>query len=146
MNLLLIIFNKDIKNLKTLNDKIYSLGDTFYVFDNVIFLETEESTKSFYDRLSKYEIDTSSLLVLYVTNKELGFWGRMDTELWKWLEEKGEQCNGDGLELNYAQELRNLTIEGIHLTHENKKLKEQLFEKEKVIENLIQQLSIVSSK
>ena len=146
MNILLILFNKDIENLNILNDRIQALGDTFYIYDNVVFLETEESTKNIYEKISKNEFEKSSMIVLYVTNEELGFWGRMNIKLWKWLNEKVESSNTKGLTLNYIHELQDLTEKNLDLNKKNNELKKQIADKDKVIENLYQQNLIYTKK
>ena len=91
MNIQLIIYNKEIENPNVFNDRIKALGDTFYIFDNIVFVETDYSTKDVYERISANEYESTSMLILNVRNEMLGFWGRMNTKLWTWLDEKEEK-------------------------------------------------------
>ena len=69
MNILLIIFNNDIENPNVFKDRIKALGDTFYIFDNIVFVETDNSTKDVYDKISSNEYEQSSMLILHIRNE-----------------------------------------------------------------------------
>ena len=139
MNILLIIFNKDIENLEIFKDRIKGLGDTFYIFDNMVFAETDSSTKEVYDRISANEYEQSSMLILYVRNEMLGFWGRMNTKLWTWLDEREEKTK-DGLTNNYIAEIFKQTKLNEESKSKVEKLKGECDDYQKTIENLYQQI------
>lgn len=140
MNILLIIFNNDIENPDVFKDRIKALGDTFYIFDNIVFVETDNSTKDVYDKISSNEYEQSSMLILHIRNEMLGFWGRMNTRLWTWLSEKEEKTK-DGLTANYIAEIYKKDIAIKRLSEELEKLKTEKEDNQKIIENLYQQIS-----
>ena len=131
MNILLIIFNNDIENPDVFKDRIKALGDTFYIFDNIVFVETDSSTQEVYNKISSNEYEQSSMLILHIRNEMFGFWGRMNTKLWTWLAEKA----------NYIAEIYKLTFAKQKLEEELKKVKSELEDNQKTIENLYQQNS-----
>lgn len=145
MNILLIIFNNDIENPDVFKDRIKALGDTFYIFDNIVFVETDSSTKEAYDKISSNEYEQSSMLILHIRNEMLGFWGRMNTKLWTWLSEKEEKTK-DGLTNNYIAEIYKLTSSKQQLEEELKKLKAEQEDNQKTIENLYQQISVLKEQ
>ena len=140
MNILLIIFNNDIENPDVFKDRIKALGDTFYIFDNIVFVETDSSTKDVYNKISSNEYEQNSMLILHIRNEMLGFWGRMNTKLWTWLSEKEEKTK-DGLTDNYIAEIYKLDIANKSLSEELEKLKTEKEDNQKIIENLYQQIS-----
>jgi hypothetical protein len=140
MNILLIIFNNDIENPDVFKDRIKALGDTFYIFDNIVFVETDSSTKDVYNKISSNEYEQNSMLILHIRNEMLGFWGRMNTKLWTWLSEKEEKTK-DGLTDNYIAEIYKLDMANKSLSEELEKLKTEKEDNQKIIENLYQQIS-----
>ena len=140
MNILLIIFNNDIENPDVFKDRIKALGDTFYIFDNIVFVETDSSTKDVYNKISSNEYEQNSMLILHIRNEMLGFWGRMNTKLWTWLSEKEEKTK-DGLTANYIEEIYKRDIANKRLSEELEKLKTEKGDNQKIIENLYQQIS-----
>ena len=140
MNILLIIFNNDIENPDVFKDRIKALGDTFYIFDNIVFVETDSSTKDVYNKISSNEYEQNSMLILHIRNEMLGFWGRMNTKLWTWLSEKEEKTK-DGLTDNYIAEIYKLDIANKSLSEELEKQKTEKEDNQKIIENLYQQIS-----
>lgn len=140
MNILLIIFNNDIENPDVFKDRIKALGDTFYIFDNIVFVETDSSTKDVYDKISSNEYEQNSMLILHIRNEMLGFWGRMNTKLWTWLSEKEEKTK-DGLTDNYIAEIYKRDIANKRLSEELEVLKTEKEDNQKIIENLYQQIS-----
>lgn len=110
MNILLIIFSPELINQDVFKDRISSLGDTLYIYDNIAFVETEYNTREVYLKLSANEYEQSLILVLYVKDELLGFWGRMKTELWDWLDEKAKTTD-HSIENSYKQELERLISE-----------------------------------
>ena len=140
MNILLIIFNNDIENPDVFKDRLKALGDTFYIFDNIVFVETDSSTQEVYNKISSNEYEQSSMLILHIRNEMFGFWGRMNTKLWTWLAEKEEKTK-DGLTANYIAEIYKLTFAKQKLEEELKKVKSELEDNQKTIENLYQQNS-----
>ena len=140
MNILLIIFNNDIENPDVFKDRIKALGDTFYIFDNIVFVETDSSTQEVYNKISSNEYEQSSMLILHIRNEMFGFWGRMNTKLWTLLAEKEEKTK-DGLTANYIAEIYKLTFAKQKLEEELKKVKSELEDNQKTIENLYQQNS-----
>lgn len=145
MNILLIIFNNDIENPNVFKDRIKTLGDTFYIFDNIVFVETDSSTQEVYNKISFNEYEQSSMLILHIRNEMLGFWGRMNTKLWTWLGEKEEKTK-DGLTANYIAEIYKLTSVKNSLEEELRKIKSELEDNQKTIENLYQQNSLLKEQ
>jgi hypothetical protein len=145
MNILLIIYNTDLEKDRVFKDRINSIGETFYCFDNMVFVETESSTKDVYERISNNGYDKYLMLVLHVTNEMLGFWGRMKTELWDWLADREEKTS-DGMIETYKNELIKTTTKIKMLSEENIKLKEELEDNKCVISNLYQQLNELEKK
>lgn len=145
MNILLIIYNEDLDQDRVFKDRINSIGETFYCFDNMVFVETESSTKEVYEKISNNGYDKYLMLVLHVTNEMLGFWGRMKTELWDWLADR-EQESSNGMLESYKKELIMATANIKILTEENIKLKNEVEENKRIINNLYQQLNELEKK
>lgn len=122
MNILLIIFDNNINNKEVFKDRISSLGDTMYIYDNIVFVETEYNTEEAYNKLSANEFDKELILILYVKDELYGFWGRMKTELWTWLDTKAENVK-DGY-VNSQISMLNYQIQT--LIKENEELKKQI--------------------
>ena len=80
------------------------------------------------------------MLILHIRNEMLGFWGRMNTKLWTWLSEKEEKTK-DGLTDNYIAEIYKRDIANKSLSEELEKLKTEIEDNQKIIENLYQQIS-----
>lgn len=145
MNILLIIFNSDIESPDVFKDRIKALGETFYISDNIVFVETDSSTQEAYNKISSNEYEQSSMLILYVHNKMLGFWGRMNTQLWDWLGEKEERTK-DSLTSNYVSEIFKLSEDKEELEWELKRIKSDLEDSQKTIENLYVQNRLLEAK
>lgn len=145
MNILLVIYNKDIENPDVFKDRIKTLGDTFYIFDNMVLVETDSSTKEAYEKLSMDAYEKSSMLILYVRNEMLGFWGRMNVKLWTWLDEREEKTK-DGLMLNYIAEIYKRDLQIKQQTELIEKLKSENEEYQKSIETLYQQRDLLEKK
>lgn len=145
MNILLVIYNKDIENPDVFKDRIKTLGDTFYIFDNMVLVETDSSTKEAYEKLSMDAYEKSSMLILYVRNEMLGFWGRMNVKLWTWLDEREEKTK-DGLMLNYIAEIYKRDLQIKQQVELIEKLKSENEEYQKSIETLYQQRSLLEKK
>ena len=145
MNILLVIYNKDIENPDVFKDRIKTLGDTFYIFDNMVLVETDNSTKEAYDKLSMDTYEKSSMLILYVRNEMLGFWGRMNVKLWTWLDERAEKTK-DGLMQNYIAEIYKRDLQIKQQTELIEKLKSENEEYQKSIETLYQQRDLLEKK
>lgn len=145
MNILLIIFNKDIENLEIFKDRIKGLGDTFYVFDNMVFVETNSSTKEVYDKISSNEYEQSSILILHIRNEMFGFWGRMNTKLWSWLNEREERTK-DGLTDSYVSEIVQLHTQNVDLIQKIDTLISQNENYQKTVEYLYQQIHFLEEQ
>ncbi len=145
MNILLVIFNKDIENPDVFKDRIKALGETFYIFDNIAFVETESSTQEAYEKISFGMYENTSILILYVHNEMLGFWGRMNVKLWDWLGEREEKTK-KGLAQNYVTEIQSRDLE---LERKNNLIKELKSEKENYLQSsklLYQQIELLKEK
>ena len=142
---MLVIYNKDIENPDVFKDRIQTLGDTFYIFDNMVLVETDNSTKEAYDKLSMDVYEKSSMLILYVRNEMLGFWGRMNVKLWTWLDERAEKTK-DGLMQNYIAEIYKRDLQIKQQTELIEKLKSENEEYQKSIETLYQQRDLLEKK
>lgn len=145
MNILLVIYNKDIENPDVFKDRIKTLGDTFYIFDNMVFVETEYSTKEAYDKISSDMYENVSMLILYVRNEMLGFWGRMNVKLWTWLDEREEKTK-NGLMQNYISEIYKQGTQIKELKDLVEKLKLENENYQKSIETLYQQRDLLEKK
>lgn len=145
MNILLIIFNKDVENPDVFKDRIKALGDTFYIFDNMAFVETESSTKEAYEKISSDIYENTSMLILYVRNEMFGFWGRMNVKLWTWLDEKEEKTK-NGLEQNYIEEINQRDLKILDQKELIESLKSENEDYQKSIENLYQQIHSLEEK
>ncbi len=139
MNILLIIVNKNIENFSVFKDRVNSLGDAFFFFDNMILVETDCNTKEAYDKLSANGFEQTSMLIIYFTNELLGFWGRMSTKLWDWLSEK-ETTTNDGISQSYINTIMEQNSIINELKDKNISYKEETKEKDRIISNLQQQL------
>lgn len=80
------------------------------------------------------------MLILHIRNEMLGFWGRMNTKLWTWLQEKEEKTDY-GLATNYIEEIYKLNFANQRLLEELERLKIEQEDNQKTIENLYQQIS-----
>ena len=145
MNILLVVFNKDIENPDVFKDRIKALGDTFYIFDNMALVETDNSTKEAYEKLSIDIYEKTSMLILYVRNEMLGFWGRMNVNLWSWLEDREEKAK-DGLMQNYIAEIYKRDLQIKQQTELIEKLKSENEDYRKSIETLYQQRDLLEKK
>lgn len=145
MNILLVIYNKDIENPDVFKDRIKALGDTFYIFDNMFFVETEFSTKEAYEKLSMDAYEKSSMIILYVRNEMLGFWGRMNVKLWTWLDEREEKTR-DGLMQNYIAEIYKRDLQIKQQAELIEKMKSENEEFQKSIKTLYQQINLLEKK
>lgn len=142
---MLVIYNKDIENPDVFKDRIKTLGDTFYIFDNMVFVETEYSTKEAYDKISSDMYENVSMLILYVRNEMLGFWGRMNVKLWTWLDEREEKTK-NGLMQNYISEIYKQGTQIKELKDLVEKLKSENENYQKSIETLYQQRDLLEKK
>lgn len=145
MNILLVIYNKDIENPDVFKDRIKTLGETFYIFDNMVLVETDYSTKEAYEKLSMDAYEKSSMLILYVRNEMLGFWGRMNVKLWTWLDEREEKTK-DGLMQNYIAEIYKRDLQIKQQAELIEKLKSENAEYQKSIKTLYQQINLLEKK
>lgn len=145
MNILLVIYNKDIENPDVFKDRIKTLGETFYIFDNMVLVETDYSTKEAYEKLSMDAYEKSSMLILYVRNEMLGFWGRMNVKLWTWLDEREEKTK-DGLMQSYIAEIYKRDLQIKQQAELIEKLKSENAEYQKSIETLYQQRNLLEKK
>ena len=145
MNVLMIIYDKGIVNPEVFKDRINTLGDTFCIFDNIVFVASELSTKDAYERISNNEYEKERMLVLYVSNDSLGFWGRMNTKLWTWLKEK-EDTVSDGIAKHYVDELKRITAESLQKDETILQLKNELTEKNKAMANQYEQIQKLQDK
>jgi len=145
MNIQLIIYNKEIENPNVFNDRIKALGDTFYIFDNIVFVETDYSTKDVYERISANEYESTSMLILNVRNEMLGFWGRMNTKLWTWLDEKEEKSK-NGFTNGYIKEIMDRDQIINELKIKNEENEQQIEEYKRTTENLYKQIEILRNQ
>lgn len=145
MNILLIIYSNDIEIPNVFKDRINALGDTFYIFENTVFVETENSTKEVYDKISINGYEQNQILVLHVKNEMLGFWGRMKTQFWTWLGEREEKTK-DGLNQNYIKEILSLNSEKIELEEQVQEYLLEIDTYKKTIENQFQQIQILQEQ
>lgn len=145
MNILLVIFNKDIENPDVFKDRIKALGETFYIFDNIAFVETQNSTQEAYEKISDGMYENTPILILYVHNEMLGFWGRMNVKLWNWLDEREERTK-NGLASNYIEDIRRKDLELNELNKLTEKLKLENENYQQSSKLLYQQIQILEEK
>lgn len=73
-NILLVMYRNKIENVNLLKDRINSLGDTLYIFeDSAAFVETELNVQEIYDKISQNDFETASILILTINNIPLAF-------------------------------------------------------------------------
>ena len=145
MNILLVIFNNDIENSDVFEDRIEALGDTFHIFSNMVFVETESNSKEVYEKLSSGIYENSLMLILYVHNELFGFWGRMNTKLWDWLKEREENTK-NGLIQNYKVEISQMGFINKEQADLIENLKTAIEDYQKKIELLYQKNEILERK
>lgn len=85
--ILLIIYDPTLDN-DILRDRIKSLGPSYTFWDNHWLVQTQETTKSVYERIAFDNFETASILVIEMSNQTLNYYGRMNTTLWDWLKDK----------------------------------------------------------
>lgn len=145
-NILLVMYRNKIENVNLLKDRINSLGDTLYIFeDSAAFVETELNVQETYDKISQNDFETASILILTINNIPFGFWGRMPVEVWNWLNEKSLK-NSDTMVSTYIQELTRLTEQNSKLTKELEKKKSDYEEVQKALQIQMQQIEILEKK
>lgn len=136
MHILLVLFENNIENVSILKDRINSLGETLYLFnDNIVLIETEHNTKSAYELISNNDTDHNSILIIEVRNEYLGFWGRMNTDVWSWLDCKETPSYKEISEF-FSTEINSLNSQIQSLEIYIKDLNEKLSENNKIINNL----------
>ena len=140
------MYRNNIENVNLLKDRIKSLGDTLYIFeDSAAFVETELNVQETYDKISQNDFETASILILTINNIPFGFWGRMPVEVWNWLNEKSIK-NSDTMVSTYIQELTRLTEQNSKLTKELEKTKSDYEEVQKALQIQMQQIGILEKK
>ena len=140
------MFRSNLENVNLLKDRINSLGDTLYVFDDsAAFVETELNVQETYDKISQKDFETASILIVTINNIPFGFWGRMPVELWNWLNEKSSK-NSDTMVSTYIQELTRLTEQNSQLIKELEKSKSDYEEVQKALQIQMQQIQILEKK
>ena len=140
------MYRNKIENVNLLKDRINSLGDTLYIFeDSAAFVETELNVQETYDKISQNDFETASILILTINNIPFGFWGRMPVEVWNWLNEKSFK-NSDTMVSTYIQELTRLTEQNSKLTKELEKTKSDYEEVQKALQIQMQQIGILEKK
>ena len=140
------MYRNKIENVNLLKDRINSLGDTLYIFEDfAAFVETELNVQETYDKISQNDFETASILILTINNIPFGFWGRMPVEVWNWLNEKSLK-NSDTMVSTYIQELTRLTEQNSKLTKELEKTKSDYEEVQKALQIQMQQIGILEEK
>ena len=140
------MFRSNLENVNLLKDRINSLGDTLYVFDDsAAFVETELNVQETYDKISQKDFETASILIVTINNIPFGFWGRMPVELWNWLNGKSSK-NSDTMVSTYIQELTRLTEQNSQLIKELEKSKSDYEEVQKALQIQMQQIQILEKK
>lgn len=90
MNMILIVLQDDTN--KIMISKITSLGATIAFWNSHFLVKTDKSAKEVYDFISENNHDKTSVFVTKIdTNAGDGYWGVMNSVLWKWIK---EQSNG----------------------------------------------------
>lgn len=82
--IILVIYDPAIDS-DILRDRIKSLGRNYTFWGNHWFVETQYTTKEVYKKISANEFETSSILVIEMSNDNNNYYGRMNTSLWEWL-------------------------------------------------------------
>ena len=145
-NILLVMYRNNIENVNLLKDRINSLGDTLYIFeDSAAFVETELNVQETFNKISQNDFESASILILTINNIPFGFWGRMPVEVWNWLNEKSSR-NSDTMVSTYIQELTRLTEQNSQLTKELEKTKSDYEEVQKALQIQMQQIGILEKK
>ena len=140
------MYRNNIENVNLLKDRIKSLGDTLYIFeDSAAFVETELNVQETYDKISQNDFESASILILTINNIPFGFWGRMPVEVWNWLNEKSSK-NLDTMVSTYVQELTRLTEQNSQLTKELEKTKNDYEEVQKALQIQMRQIGLLEEK
>lgn len=140
------MYRNNIENVNLLKDRINSLGDTLYIFeDSAAFVETELNVQETFNKISQNDFESASILILTINNIPFGFWGRMPVEVWNWLNEKSSR-NSDMMVSTYIQELTRLTEQNSQLTKELEKTKSDYEEVQKALQIQMQQIGILEKK
>ena len=140
------MYRNNIENVNLLKDRIKSLGDTLYIFeDSAAFVETELNVQETYDKISQNDFESASILILTINNIPFGFWGRMPVEVWNWLNEKSSK-NSDTMVSTYVQELTRLTEQNSQLTKELEKTKNDYEEVQKALQIQMRQIGLLEEK
>ncbi len=140
------MYRNNIENVNLLKDRINSLGDTLYIFeDSAAFVETELNVQETFNKISQNDFESASILILTINNIPFGFWGRMPVEVWNWLNEKSSR-NSDTMVSTYIQELTRLTEQNSQLTKELEKTKSDYEEVQKALQIQMQQIGILEKK
>ncbi len=124
MNILLIIHQSDAQERDKLNARIEAYSDSsYFISDNIVIVKTTFSTKDLYEKITEEDFETTQILIVFFSNEYLGFWGRMNAQLWRWLEQNQDN---DPLSNSLVDEIASLKAQLDELQAENKKLKEKI--------------------
>lgn len=85
--IILIVYNPALDS-DILRDRIKSLGPNYTFWGNHWFVETQSSPKEVYKKISADGFETSSLLVIEMSQNQGNYYGRMNTSLWEWLKNR----------------------------------------------------------
>lgn len=124
MNILLIIHHPDVQEKDKLHARIEAYSESsYFIYDNIVIVKTPFNTKDLYDKFTEEDFETTQMLIVFFSNKYLGFWGRMNVQLWKWLEQNQDN---NSLSDNQGDEIILLQSKLEQLEAQNKSLKEKI--------------------
>ena len=124
MNMLLIIHHPDVQDKEKLHARIDVYSESsYFIYDNIAIVKTTCNTKELYEKFTEDGFETTQMLIAFFSNEYLGFWGRMNAELWQWLDQ-----NQDNNSLSNSQmdEIVSLKLELERVKNEHENLKEKI--------------------
>lgn len=86
MNKVYIIIISDEYNTEIIRDRIKSIGQNYVFWDNHWLVESPESAKDIYHKLSADGYEKASIFISELNLTRVGsYYGRMKTGLWDWI-------------------------------------------------------------
>lgn len=124
MNILLIIHHPDVQEKDKLHARIEAYSESsYFIYDNIAIVKTAFNTKELYEKFIEEDFETTQMLIVFFSNEYLGFWGRMNAQLWQWLDKN--QSN-NSLSNNQIDEIVALKSKLEQCETQNKTLRDKL--------------------
>ena len=92
MNKIFIIILSEEYNTEIMRDRIKSIGPSYVFWDNHWLVTSELSAKDIYHKLSADTYEKASIFISELNVSSLShYYGRMNTDLWDWIQENKNQ-------------------------------------------------------